>query len=348
MEFTLRPLEPTDGPAIGTLMRSEAQSTALALTTTYLHDPYTSLVAQHPNMFGVVATAPRIDGLVGMGTAFTSEVRVGDATHPSASLENLKVRHDVRRQGLGRRLAEWRIADARRRLGDDVVIQTGVDATNAASLATAARWATQVLGPVRVVIARMTTSSPPRGGGRVRPLENRDVEAVVDGVNAFHASYHLYPPQNPERLMASLAPTALGTPLRCYRVVEAPSGMIVAGASVSQRFQLMTERIEHAPRPLVLLSKVLPLLPPDGVIRTIELSLTWYAPGHEAAARTLWSAVRHEWSDRATNVAVQADERTPLATVLRAGRAFAPRVRIMVPVQSRVHFDESRPVYLSR
>jgi hypothetical protein len=91
----------------------------------------------------------------------------------------------------------------------------------------------------------------------------------------------------------------------------------------------------------------LPLLPPDGVIRTIELSLAWHAPGHEAAARTLWSAIRQEWSDRATNIAVQADERTPLAGVFRASR-FAPRVQIMVPVQSRVRLDESRPVYLSR
>ncbi len=347
MDFTLRPLEPTDGPAIDALLRSEAQSTAFALTTTYRHDPYASLLAQHPGLFGVVATAAGIDGLVGMATAFADEVRIGDAIYPSAHLENLKVRHDVRRQGLGRRLAEWRIAEARRRFGQDGVIQAGVDATNAASLATARHWATQVLGPVRVIIARMSRSSPPRGRVRVRPLEDRDVEAVVDGVNAFHAAYNLYPPQTPERLMASLAATALGPPLRCYRVAEAPSGQVVAGASVSQRFELMTERIKGAPRPLVLLSKVWPLLPPDGVIRTIELSLAWHTPRHEAAARTLWSAIRQEWSDRATNVAVQADERTPLAGVFRASR-FAPRVQIMVPVQSRVRLDESRPVYLWR
>ena len=348
MDFTLRPLEPTDGPAIDALLRSEAQTTALALTTTYRRDPYASLLAQHPTLFGVVATAAGMDGLVGMATAFTDDVRIGDAVYPSAHLENLKVRHDVRRHGLGRRLAEWRIAEARRRFGADVVVQAGVDATNAASLATARHWATQVLGPVRVVIARMSGSAAPPRGVRVRPLEDRDVEAVVDGVNAFHAAYNLYPPQTPERVLASLAPTALGAPLRCYRVAETSSGRVVAGASVGQRFELMTERIEHAPRPLVLLSKVLPLLPPDGVIRTIELSLTWYAPGHEAAAQALWSAIRYEWSDRATNVAVQADERTPIANVFRAGRAFAPRVRIMVPVQSRVPIDESRPVYLWR
>jgi hypothetical protein len=98
----------------------------------------------------------------------------------------------------------------------------------------------------------------------------------------------------------------------------------------------------------MLLSRVVPLLPPDGVIRTIELSLAWHAPGHEAAARALWDAIRHEWSDRATNVAVQADERTQLATVFRAGRSFAPRVRIMVPVQSRIRLDESLPVYVWR
>jgi GNAT superfamily N-acetyltransferase len=347
VDFTLRPLEPGDGPAIDALLRSEAPTTALALTTTYRHDPYTSLLAQHPSLFGVVATAAGMDGLVGMATAFTDEVRMGDATYPSAHLENLKVHHTVRRRGLGRRLAEWRIAETQQRLGDDAVIQAGVDATNAASLATAAGWATQVLGPVRVIIGRMA-SSPPRRGVRVRPIEDRDVDAVVAGVNAFYAAYNLYPPQTPERLMASLAPTALRGPLRCYRVAETLSGRIVAGASVTQRFELMTEQIERAPRPLVLLSKVLPLLPPDGVIRTIELSLAWYAPGHEDAARTLWSALRYEWRDRATNVAAQADERAPLRAVFGAGRAFVPPVRIMVPVRSPVRVDESRLVYLWR
>ena len=156
-DFTLRPMEPSDGPAIDALMRNEAQSTSMAITTHYRHDIYQSLLAQHPTLYGVVASSSTSDGLVGMATAFIDELIVGGRPYPTAHLENLKVRHDVRRQGLGAQLADWRIQEARRRFGGEGIIATGIEASNIASLATARRWSTQLLGPVRIVIARVST-----------------------------------------------------------------------------------------------------------------------------------------------------------------------------------------------
>ena len=98
-----------------------------------------------------------------------------------------------RRQGLGGALAAWRIEEAERRFGGDGVIMAGVEASNAASLATAAHWATHVLGPVRVVIASPRSKPPAGSDVAVRPLEDRDVEAVVDGTNAFYRTHVLFP-----------------------------------------------------------------------------------------------------------------------------------------------------------
>ena len=75
-EFTLRPMEPTDGPAIDALIREEAQTTSIAMTTSYRHDVYRSLMAQHPSLFGVVAETAGVDGLAGFATAFVDEVMV--------------------------------------------------------------------------------------------------------------------------------------------------------------------------------------------------------------------------------------------------------------------------------
>ena len=153
-DFTLRPMEPTDASAVDALMREEARTTAVSMTTHYRHDIYRSLMAQHPTLFGVVATTPDVAGLVGFATAFIDEVMVGGQPYPAAQLENLKVRSDVRRQGLGSRLAAWRIAEARRRFDGEGIIATGLETSNTASLATARRWASSILGPVSVVIAR--------------------------------------------------------------------------------------------------------------------------------------------------------------------------------------------------
>ncbi|HET9458321.1 MAG TPA: GNAT family N-acetyltransferase [Candidatus Limnocylindrales bacterium] len=347
-DFALRPLQASDGPAIDALIRGEAQTTAMAMSTHYGHDVVAAMAAQHPTMFGVVATTSDGDEIVGMATAFIDEVQLGDRTLPCAHLENLKVRHDVRRRGLGRRLAEWRIAEARRRFGGEGVIAAGIDATNEASLATARRWATDVDGPLRVVIGRVSSRAPARSTIIVRPLEDRDVEAVVAGANAFYSGYSLYPPQTPGSLASAHAQTALGLPIRQYRVAVRPDGTIVAGASVTERFRIMTDHIERVPIPLALLSKVFSILPPDRVIRSIELSLAWHAPGHAAAGRHLWDAIRHEWRDRATHVTGIADPRGSLGDLFVVGRSFGPRVALMVAIQAPVPLDESRPIYLWR
>ena len=305
-------------------------------------------MAQHPTFFGVVATGSGFDGLVGMATAFTDNVQAGDRVLPSTHLENLKVRHDVRRQGLGRRLAEWRIAESARRFGPDGVISAGIDATNAASMATARHWSTQLLGPIRVVIAQTQARSSNQGSTRIRPAETDDLEPVVDRVNAFYRGHSLYPPQTPEGLAAALEPTEPGGRLRQYRVAVTRDGRVVAGACITQRFELMTDHLERIPPPMALLGKILPIIPPGGVIRPIEVTLAWFIPGQAAAGASLWRAIRSEWGDRATHVAAVVDPRGPLAGVFRVGPSLQPKIQLMVPVRSPVPVDEGRPIYFWR
>jgi predicted N-acetyltransferase YhbS len=348
MEFMLRPLTETDGPALAQILRTEAPTTPTALTTRYRHDVYRSLLALHPTFFGVVAETPGLAGLAGMATASGNEIQFDDDVFPVIFLENLKVHHDVRRRGLGGQLAAWRIAEGRRRFGSEARVMTGIDSTNEASIATARRWATQILGPAKVVIARTTRTPPALAGLRVRPLEDDDLAAVVDAVNGFYAGIQLFPRQTAERLRASLAATAIGPPIRRYRVVEAPDGSLVAGACVTERFELMEDHIDRLPVPLSILATVLRLLPPDRVIRTAEVSLAWHAPGRLDAGRLLWEAIRYEWRDRATHIAGNADERGPLAAVYRADRMPGPRIRLVAPISSPVPVDEARPIYMAR
>jgi hypothetical protein len=199
------------------------------------------------------------------------------------------------------------------------------------------------------VIIAGTRSRPPSSGDlEVRALAEADVEAVVDGTNAFHAEHVLYPRLTADGLWASLAITSLGMPIRQHRIAANREGRIVAGAGVSERYLVMVDHIDRIPLPLAVAGRLTGMLPADRTLRTVEVGNVWHAPGEAAAARHLWDAIRHEWRGRATSVAAQVDPRSPLFEVLRVGRSFAPRIEIMVPVRSPVAIDERASVYLWR
>jgi predicted N-acetyltransferase YhbS len=348
-DFTLRPMEPTDGPAIDALIREEAATTRIRMTTHYLHDICEALLAQHPTLFGVIAEIPGSNRIAGVATAFIDEVTIDGRVVPAAHLENLKVRSDVRRQGLGARLAAWRISEARRRFGEDGVIMAAVEGTNSASLATAHRWATQVLGPVRIVIARTTNRAAGTPHGMtIRPLSDSDIPAVLAGAEAFYAGYDLVPHLTADWFAAALAPTSLGGSIRQYRVAAAADGTLLAGVGITERFRLMADRIDAMPLPLTVVGRLSGLVPADRIIRSIELYLAWHVPGRVDALRALWDAIRYEWRGRATNVVGLADPRGSLIEGLHVGPTFAPRIQLMAPVQSPTPLDPDRLLYIWR
>ncbi len=347
-EFTLRPMEPTDGPAIDAIIREEAQTTSISMTTSYKHDVYQSLMAQHPSLFGVVAETAGVDGLAGFATAFLDEVTVAGHPYPTAHLENLKVRSALRRQGLGARLAAWRIEEAERRFSSEGVLTAAIESSNAASIATARHWARQIVGPVRLRIARPSATPPPERGLSVRPLRDDDAEQVVAGISSFYAAHDLVPVTSASSLAASLASTSLGEPIREYRVAVAPDGSIVAGAGIGERFKLMTDQIGRIPLPLAVVGRMAGMIPPDRTIRSVELFLAWHAPGRVDAARQLWDAIRYEWRDRVSSVVGLADPRSTLVEAFAVGRMPGPRVELVVPVRSPVPIDAERLVYLWR
>ena len=348
VDFSLRPMELRDGMAIDALMRDEAQTTSVSMTTHYRYDVYDAFLAQHPTLFGVVAESPGIDGLVGMATAFLDEVRIGGRVFPCAHLENLKVRQDVRRQGLGARLAAWRVEEAYRRFGGEGVVTAGIEATNAASLATARHWTTQLLGPVRIVIARTSAKPPTARAVDVRPVTDGDIEAVISGLDAFYAGYDMAPRQTPAGFSESLAATGLGETIRAYRVAVANDRTLIAGAAISERYKLMTDHIDSMPLPIGILGRITGFLPSDRIIRSVEVGLAWHAPGRADALRAVWETIRFEWRDRANTVVGLADPRGSLIEAFHVGRSLVPRIELMAPVQSPVRLDPDRLLYMWR
>jgi GNAT superfamily N-acetyltransferase len=346
--FRVRPMGPLDGPALDALLRGEPETDEFRITTRYRIDVHQALTIQHPDVVGVVAESDDTADLVGMGTVFFGQARAVARTWPIAMLENLKVHHAWRRRGIGRTLATWRLDEATRRFGEDGLVWTGVESSNAASLSTAAAWATQVLGPLRIVIGR-TTARESRGGDlEVRAPTDAELEEVVAGIAGAGQDHAVRTDVSAAGLASLLAPTALGVPFRRYRVALTPGRRVVGGAMVTERFTLMEDHLEHVPLPLRIVGRLTRMLPAGAVIRSVEVSLAWHASDRLDAAAALWETIRYEWHDRCTNVVAIVDPRTTLAHVFVPARGPGPRPELLVPIRSPVTIDADRPIDLWR
>ncbi len=336
--FELREMQPADGPAIKLLMENDPETPGLSLTTHFLVDPYQAWTALKPDLAGVVAEVPGVEGLVGAATIAFEPVQYAGQMLPGAFLENLKVRHDYRGKGLGTQLAQWRLNKARERFGEQIVIMTGTTSDNHASLATMKKWANQFLGPLTMTPIPPRKQPPkPLAGITVRPAQVEDFEEISTRSNQFYADCSLYAPLSPEMLDTLLRQAH---DVYHYRVVVDAAGNILAGIILSERSRLMVDEVHNVPLPLRLANMILHMLPQDHILRQMECAQLWFdQPGY---ARYLWESIRWEFRDRATSFQLSVDPRGPLHQIIPLKPWNQPRIKIVIAVRGPVLLDENK------
>lgn len=337
-KFTLREMQPSDGLDVHRLMENDPPISGMSMTTHFLVDPYQAWQALKPTMIGVVAQAVDSDELVGTATVNFDHMQFDGQVLPVALLENLKVHHAYRGQGLGTKLAQWRIEKARERFGDNVAILTGTTSDNAASLATMNKWAKQFLGPI-LLAPRATRTKPPTPlkGVTVRPAEMGDFAEIADKSNRFYAPYNAYTPFSAETIEKMLQITPQ---VYYYRIAVDASGKIVAGAMISDRPRLMVDEFHNVPLPLRLVNTVAHIFPADNVLRAMEVVYMWF--DQLSAAKYLWEYLRWEFRDRANNMAQAIDPRSPLMDVVALKLWHQPRIEIRVAIQAPIVIDTDK------
>ena len=165
-------------------------------------------------------------------------------------------------------------------------------------------------------------------------MTDDDIDAVIDGLDAFYAGHDMVPRQTREVLRRARGDHGFGEPIRAYRVAVATDGSPIAGAAIMERFKLMTDHIDSVPLPIAILGRITGLLPADRIIRSVEIGLAWHAPGRSMLRGPVWDAIRFEWRDRANTVVGLADPRGSLIEAFHVGRSLAPRVELMAPVRA--------------
>lgn len=199
--FSLRTAQPADSAAITSLITEFDGD----MTTRFVSDPYIAITAgTDEQTLIVVAEYEGYDGLVGMGTVRFGRVQYHGQVLPFAGLDGLKVNAQFRRHGLGRKLAEWRIEQARQAYGEECVLIIGLLRSNQASRAVATKWSREFIEPVRVVIKPVRRQLPhPLENITVREIAPHDYSAFATQQNRFYRdSLPAFRPPLPRSLSA--------------------------------------------------------------------------------------------------------------------------------------------------
>ncbi len=341
--FMLREMQPSDSPALESLI---GVSDGM-LSTHFLHDAYKVITeGTEFRTVGVVAEHPDYPGLVGMGTVRFGAAQFNGRRVPFAMLDNLKVREAFRRQGLGRQLAEWRVGRACAEFGDDGLIMTGMVTDNHASRGVARRWCREFVEPMKVAIMPVRSLPPkPISGITVREARPEEYAELAARQNAFYEDYNGYDPAEPEQMAQLLDRSPIGRPLYRFFVAVDAANNLLAGARVWFRGLLKVDKVQHPPLPLRLMNRAFRLLPPDFVVRDINVQGLWYLPGQLRTARYLWECMRWLCRDEGTTIAIAFDPRDPARGAVALKPWHQPRIEVALALRGPAPIDRSRLFY---
>jgi predicted N-acetyltransferase YhbS len=341
--FTLRPIQPNDSDDLRKLILDTDLG---VLTTEFQVDAYTALtgVKEHP-ITGVVAEAEDAYGVVGIAAVTFFDVMVEGQRFPSAYLSSLKVRKDYRRRGLGSALARWRVEKLREQFSEKGVISTHFEVHNDASRGTSSKWSQHIIEPNPIVIhAVRDKAPPPMDGVLVRPASTDEYEEVAEKQNAFYWDYNLYIPADAAQLEKIMGMRIGDQALNQYYVAVNSEGELVAGARMFHRWTFMVDHVSP-PLPLRLLNPILKMLPPDNIMRTVDIVGFWYQPDHLDAAQYLWQMLRWECRHRASTLSLVYDPRGLPADLFQLKPWHQPRPELATAVYSPIPLDLDRPIF---
>lgn len=343
-KFTLRAMQPSDSDAVNRLISNfDGQ-----MVTQFQVDSYDAITSgtKHRTL-GVVVENAGYDGLVGMGTMRFSTIQFNGELLPLAFLDGLKVHPDFRKQGLGSKIANWRVQQARELYGDQCVIGTGMEVSNHASRAVAQKWCREFIESAFEINIRQAKERPPKpmDGITVREIEPNEYEEFAAQYNTFYKDYNLYEPINAESIKSTLAVNVSGRkPYRCYTAVDR-QGNLLAGAQTWARGILKSDMFIDPPASLRILNYFIHLIPKDFKIRDVAVNGIWYQPDKIRAATFLWESIRWLCRDQGNSFIIGFDPKDPVQKVVQLKPWHQPRPKIRLALHGPTPIDREKTLF---
>jgi len=339
--FDFRPMEPDDSPVLAELVSSSPS----AGPASFAYDYQAGVVEIHrafaEDLHGIVATAG--SSVIGMVLADVRQVQWEGQACRAAYVSNLRVAHSYRRQGVAKGMLSFGNSYLETLLGAGPLVYTAIPEGNV-TLALARGYQCQITGAIQGGVVPMLRSGPAGTPGlEVRAVEQGDLAAVADGMNAFYQAHNLWTPVTPGLLehfcnthVAGIRPNELYVATRNRR--------ITAGLSVSNRTELIRMKIDNLPAHARVLGSLLGILPRDGILRALTVRHVWFVDGELETAQYLWQTLRHTLRDQGNCLGIAYDPRDRLADVFRIP-FWLPMFQAHYAVRAGVAMDPDRPIY---
>jgi len=272
--------------------------------------------------------ADRDGELIGAAQLIVSETSLEEERRRCACLASLMVHPAYRRRGVARALTEWRLE----RAGSDAVVVAAIQTGNAASLANARHWATQIFGTLVLPVVRAGGDAP-RSSIEIRqPIGDSEWEQAAAGLDEFERGWALRTLETGSTLRDRAARRFEGEQLQPY-FVAFEQGTIVGGYEFFAGGRLQALVFERLPPLLRTLNFALRLLPSNGELRQSSISRVWFKAGRDEVARVLWAHARSQAASYGTAIGTQFDPRGPLRRLVPV-RPWTPKGHVAVAVRS--------------
>jgi len=342
--FSLRIMQPSDSEAVNRLVSNFDGD----MVTQFQVDSYDAIISGTKyRTIGVVVENAGYDGLVGMGTMRFSTIQFNGELLPLAFLDGLKVHPDFRRQGLGYKIANWRVQQARELYGDQCVIGTGMEVSNHASRAVAQKWCREFIELAFEIKIRQARERPPKPieGITVREIELNEYEEFAARYNLSYKDYNLYEPSTAASIKSALDITVGDRkPYRCYAAVDL-QGNLLAGAETWARGILKSDILIDPPAPLRILNNFIHLIPKDFKIRDVAVNGIWYQPDKIHAAKFLWESIRWLCRDQGNSFIIGFDPKDPVQKVVQLKPWHQPRPKIRLALHGPAPIDREKNLF---
>lgn len=320
MLCNVRRMTEHDGADVAALMLKSADSGKFAIAPKYLVNPF-SVEALGNQTIGFVSEHPE-HGIVGVGFIRFRKILLNGVKRNAAYLFGLFVHPAWRKKGIGSQLANTRVAVARERYGDSVLLLASIQAGNQGSFSVANGWATHYADVFVTTMSRVRQRSPRLPVGySIRHATELDYQLVTEQLNHFYRDYTLYTPKcamshgNSTESLPRQLNNAL-RPISHFLLLD-QTNKPLAGITISEEFRIRTMLVPSLSFPMRAVNKIVRLIPPSGELRPVTCSDLWHTDNSANAARLLFQAMRYRYRDSADILLYTYDQKSSLGNIIQ-------------------------------